>query len=81
MSCNPCVALNISLDVARSKIALLETSASLPCVSCESLLAGINELKLTHTTCIDELEHARAEICEFKSMPCRKCSLLLVEDA
>jgi chromosome segregation ATPase len=81
MSCNSCVALNINLDVARSKIVLLETSASLSCVSCESLLARINELKLTHTTCVDELEHARAEICELKSMPCTKCSLLLVEGA
>jgi regulator of replication initiation timing len=81
MSCNSCVAFNINVDVARSKIALLETSASLPCVSCESLLAEINELKLTHTTCVDELEHARAEICDMKSMPCSKCSLSLVEDA
>jgi predicted nuclease with TOPRIM domain len=81
MPCNSCVALNINLDVARSKIALLEKSASLPCVSCESLLAKINELKLTHTTCVDELERARAEICELKSMPCSKCSLLPVEGA
>jgi hypothetical protein len=71
MPCNSCVSL----------IALLESSDSLPCVSCESLLAEINELKLTHTTCVNELEHARAEICDMKSMPCSKCSLLLVEDA
>jgi hypothetical protein len=45
------------------------------------LLAEINELKLTHTTCVDELEHARAEICDMKSMLCSKCSLLLVDDA
>jgi hypothetical protein len=45
------------------------------------LLAEINNLKLTHTTCVDELEHARAEICDMKSMPCTKCSLSLVEDA
>jgi hypothetical protein len=45
------------------------------------LLAEINDLKLTHTTCVDELEHARAEICDMISMPCSKCSLLLVEDA
>jgi hypothetical protein len=81
MPCNSCVALNDELDMARSKIALLESSASLPCVSCESFLAEINELKLTHTTCVDELEHARAEICDMKSMPCSKCSVLLVEDA
>jgi hypothetical protein len=81
MLCNSCVALNINLDMARSKIALLETSASMPCVSCESLIDEINELKLTHTTCVDELEHDRAEICEFKSMSCSKCSLLLVEGA
>jgi chromosome segregation ATPase len=81
MPCNSCVSLNDDLDMARSKIALLESRASLPCVSCESLLAEINELKLTHTTCVDELEHARAEICDMKSMPCSKCSLLLVENA
>jgi FtsZ-binding cell division protein ZapB len=69
MPCNSCVALNNDLDVARSKIALLETSASSPCASCESLLAEINELKLTHTTCVDELEHARVEICDMKFMP------------
>ena len=62
MPCNSCVALNDDLDVTRSKIALLESSASLPCVSCESLSAEIDKLKLTHTTCVDELEHARAEI-------------------
>jgi hypothetical protein len=45
------------------------------------LLAEINDLKLSHTTCVDELEHARAEICDMKSMPCSKCSLSLVEDA
>jgi hypothetical protein len=44
MSRNSCVALDINLDVARSKIALLETNAAFPCVSCESLLAEINEL-------------------------------------
>jgi hypothetical protein len=54
---------------------LLESSASLPCTSCESLLADFNQLKLTHTTCVDELEHARAEIGDMKYMPCRKCSL------
>jgi hypothetical protein len=81
MPCNSCVALNGELDMARSKIVLLELSASLPCVSCESLHAEINELKLTHTTCVDELEHARAEICDMKSIPCSKFSLLLLEDA
>jgi hypothetical protein len=45
------------------------------------LHAEINEVKLTHTTCVDELEHARAEICDMKSMPCSKCSLFLVDDA
>jgi hypothetical protein len=81
MPCNSCVALNDELDMARSKIALLESSASLPCTSCESFLADFNHLKLTHTTCVDDLEHARAEICELKFMPCSKCSFLLVEDA
>jgi hypothetical protein len=36
------------------------------------LLAEIKELKLIHTTCADELEHARAEICDMKFMPCSK---------
>ena len=81
MPCTSCVALDDDLVKARSKIALLESNASLPCISCESLLAEINELKLTHITCVDELEHARAKICEMKSMPCSKCSLLIVDDA
>jgi hypothetical protein len=81
MPCNSCVALNDEVDMTRSKIALLESSASQPHTSCESLLADFNQLKLTHTTCVDELEHARDEICDMKSMPCSKCSLLLVEDA
>ncbi|EFE88042.1 hypothetical protein BIFBRE_05109, partial [Bifidobacterium breve DSM 20213 = JCM 1192] len=50
MPCNSCVALDDDLDKARSKISLLESKASLPCVSYESLLAEINQLKLTHTT-------------------------------
>jgi hypothetical protein len=50
--------------MARSKILLLESNAFLSCVSCEFLHAEINELNLTHTTCVDELEHARAEICD-----------------
>jgi hypothetical protein len=81
MPCNSCVALNNDLDEARSEIALLKSNAFLPCVSCEFLSHEINELKLTHTTCVDELEHARAEICEMKSMPCSKCSLFLVNEA
>jgi hypothetical protein len=72
--------LNDDLN-ARSKISLLESSSFLPCVSCESLHAEINELNLTLTTCVDELEHARAEICDMKSMPCSKCYLLLEVDA
>ena len=60
MPCISCVALHNDLDLARNETALLKSNASLPCVSCESLLAEINELKLTHTTCVDELEHARA---------------------
>jgi hypothetical protein len=81
MPCNSCVALNDELDMARSKIAFLESSVSVPCVSRGSLLAKINNLKLTQTTCVDELEHARAEICDMKSMPCSRCYLFLVEDA
>ena len=77
MPCNSCVASNDDLYKARDEIALIKSNASLPCGSCESLLAEINELKLTHTTCVEQLEHARAEICEMKSMPCSMCSLIL----
>jgi hypothetical protein len=70
MPCNSCVALNDDLDMARSKIVLLESNASLPCVSCESFLAEINELKLIHTTCVDEFEHARAEIHTTSALCC-----------
>jgi hypothetical protein len=68
------------LDKARDEIDLLKSNASLPCVSCESLLAEINELKLTHTTCVDELEHARAKIDEISSRPCSLCSLNVIDD-
>jgi hypothetical protein len=69
MSFNSCVALNDEHDMARCKIAFLESSASLPCTSCESLLADFNQLlKLTHTTCVDDLAHARAEIYELRFM-------------
>ena len=80
MPCNSCIALNDNLDKARDENALLKLNAALPCVSCESLHAEINELKLTHTTCVDQLEHARAKICEMKSMPCSMCSLVLDDD-
>ena len=63
------------LECAKTKITLLKSNALLPCVSCESLRAEINKLKLTHTTCVDELEHARAEIIEINSRPCSSCSL------
>ena len=72
--------LNDDLDKARDDIALLKSNVSLPCVSCESLLAEIKELKLTQTTCVDELEQARVEICKMKSMPCSMCSLVLDDD-
>ena len=77
MPCNSCVGLHNDLDLARNEIVLLKSNASLPCVSCESLLAEIDNLKLTHSTCVDELKRARAEICEMKSMPCTKCSFIL----
>lgn len=81
MPCLACVDLNKDLDKARNEIALLKSNASLPCVSCETLIAEINELKLTHTTCIDELEHARAKIDEISSMPYSLCSLNVIDDA
>jgi len=78
--CNSCIALNDDLDKARDDTALLKSNASLPCVSCESLLAEIEELKLTQTTCVDQLEHARVKICEMKSIPCSMCSFILDDD-
>jgi hypothetical protein len=81
MPCLACVDLHKDLDKARDEIVLLKSNASLPCVSCESLLAAINELKLTHTTCVYQLEHARAEICEMKSMPYSLCSLNVNDNA
>ena len=72
--------MNVDLDKAKDEIALLKSNASLPCVSCESLIAEINELKLTPTTCVEQLEHARYEIYEMKSMPRTKCSLILDDD-
>ena len=52
---------------------------SLPCVRCESLLAEINELKLTHTTYVEQFEHARAENFEMSSR--LRSSLSLLNDA
>ena len=60
MTCLVCVDLHKDLDKDKDEIALLKSNASLPCASYESLLAKINELKLTHTICVEELEHARA---------------------
>ena len=49
MPYNSCIALSDNLDKARDEIAFMKSNASLSCVLCESLLAEINELKLTHT--------------------------------
>ena len=81
MPCNSCVALRNDLDMARNEIALLKSNTSFPCGSCESLLAEINELKLTHTTCVDELEHARAKINELKTLSSTMCSVMKSDDA
>ena len=77
MPINFFIILNDNLDKDGDKIALLKSNASLPCGSCESLLAEIDNLKLTHTTCVNELEHARAEICEMKYMSCSMCHFIL----
>ena len=77
MPCKSCIVLNDDLDMARNEIALLKSNAYLSCGSCESLQAEIDNLKLTHTTCVEQLEHARAEICRMQSMPCTKCSFIL----
>jgi hypothetical protein len=80
MPCNFCIALNDDLDKTRNEIAPLKSNVSLLCVSCESLLVEINKLKLTHTTFVEQLEHARAEINKMKSMSCSMCSLVLDDD-
>ena len=80
MPINFYIILNDNLDKDGDKIALLKSNASLPCGSCDSLIDEINELKMTHTTSVDQLEHARAEICKMKSMPCSICSLVLDDD-
>ncbi|KAG2563540.1 hypothetical protein PVAP13_8KG327908 [Panicum virgatum] len=66
---------------------MLKFNASMPRNSCIALhndldLARneINELKLTHTTCVDELEHAKAKFFEMKSMPCSMCYFILDDD-
>ena len=81
MPCLSCVDLHKDLDKASAEIALFKSNVSLPCVSCESLLAEINELKLTHTTCVDELEHTKAKIDEISSRPCSLCSFNVIDDA
>lgn len=67
--------LREQLDDVKNELALLQSTTSLPCGSCESLHANLNELKLAHSTCVDELKHARAKIVELDSMP-SLCSLL-----
>ena len=59
----------------------MKSNASLPCVLCESLFAEINELNLTHTTCVEQFEHARAQINEIKSLSSTICSMMKSDDA
>jgi chromosome segregation ATPase len=80
LPCFACKDLRKDLDCARDELTLLKSNASLPCASCESLLAEINELKLTHSTCVDELKHARAKIDEISSRPCSLCSFDVNDD-
>jgi hypothetical protein len=81
LPCFTCKDLRKDLDCARDELTLLKSNDSLPCTSCEFLLAKINELKLTHSTCVDELEHTRAKIDEISSRPCSLCSLNVNDDA
>ena len=80
MPINFYIILNDNLDKDGDKIALLKSNASLPCGSCDSLIDEINELKMTHTTYVDQLEHSRAEICKMKFMPSSMSSLVLNHD-
>jgi hypothetical protein len=58
-----------------SEIELLKSNVS--CDSCVSILAENEKLKLDYSTCVEQLEIARAEIIEINSMHSSTCSSTL----
>jgi hypothetical protein len=60
------------------EIELLKSNVSRD--SCVSMLAENEKLKLNYSTCVEQLEIARAEIIEINSMHCSTCSSTLNND-
>jgi hypothetical protein len=58
-----------------SEIELLKSNVS--CDSCVGMLAENEKLKLDYSTCVEQLEIARAEIIEINSMHSSTCSSTL----
>jgi hypothetical protein len=61
-----------------SEIELLKSNVS--CDSCVDMLAENEKLKLDYSTCVEQLEIARAEIIEINSTHCNTCSSTLNND-
>jgi hypothetical protein len=61
-----------------SKIELLKSNVS--CDSCVGMLAENKKLKLDYSTCVEQLEIARAEIIKINSMHSSTCSSTLNND-
>jgi hypothetical protein len=61
-----------------SKIELLKSNVS--CDSCVGILTENEKLKLDYSTCVEQLEIARAEIIEMNSMHSSTCSPTLNND-
>jgi hypothetical protein len=61
-----------------SEIELLKSNVS--CDSCVGMLAKNKKLKLDYSTCVEQLEIARAEIIEINSMHSSTCSSTLNND-
>jgi hypothetical protein len=61
-----------------SEIELLKSNVS--CDSCVGMLTENEKLKLDYSTCVEQLEIARAEIIEINSMHSSTCSSTLKND-
>jgi hypothetical protein len=61
-----------------SEIELLKSNVS--CDSCVDMLAENEKLKLDYSTCVEQLEIARAEIIKINSTHCSTCSSTLNND-
>jgi hypothetical protein len=71
----PCLVITIKLN---SEIELLKSNVS--CDSCVGMLAENEKLKLDYSTCVEQLEIARAKIIEINSMHSSTCSSTLNND-